>query len=310
MTECERIVKKGIISEEFLKEETLCDFLVTQQRKKLWMISLDMLLEFDRVCKKHNIKYFLMGGTLLGAIRHKGFVPWDDDTDVMMLREDYEKFKTLEYEFKQPYFLQTPQNDPGNLYSTVRIRNSNTTMLVDLFKYEKFNQGIWLSVFPIDNWDIKGGEERRARIEELLKDNSTYMRMSNPNLSEADKIRVQNYSGRNPLEVNDEIHQIAMRDINRHTGYVALAVTTVYPLKNLIYRSEIFADTVDVDFEGFKFPAPVGYDEYLKTAYGNYMEFPPVEKRGNWHVGFFIDPDRPYIDYLKDNNSKKQVILV
>ena len=303
MTECERIINKGIIPEGFLKEETLCDFLVTEERKKLWMISLDMLLEFDKVCKKHNIKYFLMGGTLLGAIRHKGFVPWDDDTDVMMLRDDYEKFKSLEHEFQHPYFLQTPQNDPGNLYSTVRIRNSNTTMLVNMFKYEKFNQGVWLTVFPIDNWDINGGEERRARIEELLKDNSTYMRMSNPNLSEADKIRVQNYSGRNPLEVNDEIHQIAMRDKNRHTGYVALAVTTVYPLKNLIYRSEVFADTVDVEFEGFKFPAPIGYDEYLTTAYGNYMELPPVEKRGNWHEGLLIDPDRPYTEYLKDNNS-------
>jgi len=130
MTECERIIAKGIIPKEFLKEETLCDFLVTEERKKLWMISLDMLLEFDRICKQHNIKYYLMGGTLLGAIRHKGFVPWDDDTDVMMLREDYEKFKKLEHEFQQPYFLQTPQNDPGNLYSTIRIRNSNTTMLV------------------------------------------------------------------------------------------------------------------------------------------------------------------------------------
>ena len=172
MTECERIIEKGIISKDFLREELLCDFLVTEERKKLWMISLDMLLEFDRVCKKHDIKYYLMGGTLLGAIRHKGFVPWDDDTDVMMLREDYEKFKTLEYEFQYPYFLQTPQNDPGNLYSTVRIRNSNTTMLVNMFKYEKFNQGVWLTVFPIDNWDIEGGEERRSKIEGLLKDNS------------------------------------------------------------------------------------------------------------------------------------------
>lgn len=302
MTECERIIEKGIIPKEFLREETLCDFLVTEDRKKLWMISLDMLLELDRVCKKHDIKYYLMGGTLLGAIRHKGFVPWDDDTDVMMLREDYEKFKKLEYEFHQPYFLQTPQNDPGDLYSVVKIRNSNTTMLVNKFKYEKFNQGVWLTIFPIDNWDIEGGEERRARIEELLKDNSTRMRMSNPNLSEADKIRVQNYSGRDPLEVNDEIHQIAMRDRNRQTGYVALAVTTVYPLKNLIYRSEIFADSVEVEFEGFKFPAPVGYEEYLRTAYGNYMELPPKEKRGKWHEDLFIDPDRPYVDYLKDND--------
>jgi len=170
-----------------------------------------------------------------------------------------------------------------------------------MLKYEKFNQGVCLTIFPIDNWDIKGGEERRAKIEELLKDNSTHMRMSNPNLSDKDRVRVQNYSGRDPLEVNDEIHQIAMRDRNRYTGYVALAVTTIYPLKNLIYRADIFKDSVEVEFEGFKFPAPVGYEEYLRTAYGNYMELPPMEKRGKWHAGLFIDPDRPYIDYLNNN---------
>ncbi len=299
MTEIERILDKGIISEEFLKEEVLCDFLVTEERKKLWAISLDLALECDKVCKKHGLRYFLSGGTLLGAIRHKGFIPWDDDMDLMMLREDYERFKQLENEFEDPYFFQTPTTDPESGYSIIKIRNSNTTAIVDKFKYEKFNHGIWLSVFPIDNWEIEGGEERSAQIKKLLIENATYMRKSNPYLNDADKIRVRNHSGRKPKEVNDEIQTIAMRDRFNHTEYVALAVTTVYPLKNLIYREEVFANSVDVDFEGFRFPAPIGYDEYLKTAYGNYMEFPPVEDRGIWHDGILLDADKPYTDYLK-----------
>ena len=299
MTEIERIIDKGVISKDFLKEEVICDFLVTEERKKIWAISLDLALEFDKVCKKHGLRYFLLGGTLLGAIRHKGFIPWDDDMDLMMLREDYERFKQLENEFKAPYFFQTPTTDPESGYSIIKIRNSNTTAVVDKFRYEKFNQGIWISVFPIDNWEIEGGEERSAKIKKLLIENATYMRKSNPYLSDADKIRVQNHSGRKPKEVNDEIQTIAMRDRFKHTEYVALAVTTVYPLKNLIYRREVFADSVDVDFEGFRLPAPIGYDEYLKTAYGNYMEFPPVEKRGTWHSGIIIDTNQPYTAYLK-----------
>lgn len=298
MTEIERIIQKGVINKDFLKEEVLCDFLVTEKRKKIWAISLDLLLEFDRVCKKHNITYFLMGGTLLGAIRHKGFIPWDDDTDVMMLREDYERFKNYADEFQKPYFFQIPETDPESGYSIIKIRNSNTTAIVDKFKYEKFNHGIWLSVFPIDNWKIEGGEERSAIIKSLLIENATYMRKSNPYLNEADRIRVQNHSGRKPKEVNDEIQKIAMQHRYAPTGYVALAVTTVYPLKKLIYKSEVFADSVKVEFEGFTFPAPVGYDEYLTTAYGNYMEFPPVDKRGKWHEGLVIDADRPYTDSL------------
>ena len=95
MTECERIIASGILPEEFLREEIRCDYLVTEKYKKVWAVEIDLLLELDRVCRKHGLKYFLMYGTLLGAVRHGGFVPWDDDLDVIMLRGDYEKLQYL-----------------------------------------------------------------------------------------------------------------------------------------------------------------------------------------------------------------------
>ena len=111
MTEPERIVASGIVPPSFLQEETVCEFFVDSTRKKIWAIELDILIEFDRICKKHGLKYFLMCGTLLGAIRHKGFIPWDDDIDVAMPRDDFNKLNTLQDEFKHPFFLQTPLTD-------------------------------------------------------------------------------------------------------------------------------------------------------------------------------------------------------
>ena len=127
MIEIERLISKGVINESFLREETVCDFFVDEKRKKLWAVLLDMLIEFDKICSKYGLKYFMIYGSLLGTIRHHGFIPWDDDIDVAMPRKDYEVFIQLGKEFKHPLFLQTPYTDRGYFYTPARIRNSNTT---------------------------------------------------------------------------------------------------------------------------------------------------------------------------------------
>lgn len=304
MTECERIIQKGIISKDFLKEEVRNDFFVDTDRKKLWLISLDLLIEFDRVCNKHGLQYYLAGGTLLGAIRHKGFVPWDDDVDVYMLRKDFDLLPQFCNEFTHPYFFETPYTDPGYCYSPIRIRNSETTAVVEKFKYEKFNQGIWLSVFPIDNWVLEGGEEIYNEVKRLLIDCSTCMRMSNPNLDDADKFRVKNYSGLTPIGNYEKIHALASQYKDLDTNYVANMICSLYPYRCMVYKSEAFASAEYRKFEGFNFPVPIGYDHILKTAYGDYMTFPPVEKRGTWHYGRISDPDKPYTEYLPKIEEK------
>lgn len=297
MTECERIIKKGVITEDFLKEETICDFLVTSERKKLFVVLLDMLLEFDKVCKKHNLTYFLDGGSMIGAVRHHGFIPWDDDIDVCMPRRDYEKFVTLVEEFKNPYFLQTPYTDPEYFYSPARIRNTNTTAIVETFAYQKFNHGIWMSIFPLDNWKYNT-ETEVEKINELIKDNSTYMRMTNPHLDEKNKERVRNYSGRNPLETYEEIQKIAQQFNAQSTGYVSAVVSCVLPYSKKIWKEEDFTSAIFVDFEGYKIPIPKGYNHILTTVFGDYMELPPIEERGLHHSGTIFDADIPYSEYV------------
>ena len=298
MTEIERIIKKGVISEDFLKEEVKCDFHITADRKKLWTVLLDLFIKFDEVCKKHNLHYYMIGGTLLGAVRHKGFIPWDDDIDLGMPRDDYEKFIKLQNEFSSPYFLQTPYTDPGYGYSFAKIRNSNTTGVVELFMYQKFNHGIWISVFPLDKWSDVGGEEKYNCIKHLIRENSTYMRKSNPNLTDADRERVANYSHRDPLDVHEEIQRVASSCKDKNPLYISHATCTVNSYRRNFFFYDDFKTSVLGDFEGFKFPMPVGYERMLSMAFGNYMEFPPIEKRGNWHSAIF-NTDIPYTEYIK-----------
>ena len=137
----------------FLEEEVRCDYTVSKEMKKVWAVELDLLSEFQRVCKLHDLKYSVCGGTLLGAIRHKGFIPWDDDIDVMMMRDEYEKLCKLADEFKHPYFFQTEETDPGSLRGHAQLRNSETTgILKRELKFKRpFNQGVFIDIFPLDN---------------------------------------------------------------------------------------------------------------------------------------------------------------
>lgn len=301
MTEIERILQKGIIKDSFFKEEIRNDFLVTESRKKLWGIMLDMLLEYDNVCKKYGLTYYLWSGSMLGAVRHHGFIPWDDDIDVIMPRDDYEKFLQLGDEFKEPYFFQTPYTDPEYCYSFVKIRNSNTTGVVDMFAYNDFNHGIWISVLPLDNWDIEGGRERFEEIKRLLIDSSTAMRSNNPSLSEANKERVRLFkeSGIKPLQLYEQIFKLTRHCKDKPSQYVAHDSCTLSPYEKQVFKASDFQYPVFIEVEGFTLPIPNGYDNILKTMYGDYMQFPPVEERGQWHSGTTFEPDIPYKEYIK-----------
>lgn len=304
MTEAERILKTGILRPNFLNPELLCDYQVTEHSKKIWAISLDMLVQLDKVCKKHNLRYFLIFGTLLGAIRHKGFIPWDDDVDVAMPREDYEKLIAMPEEFSHPLFLQTPQTDPNSAMSYARIRNSNTTAIARLFKYQKMNHGIFLDIFPLDNYMKEEGDLRFEEIKSLNIDNGTFMRLSNPDLDEKNLERVKKYINqkKTPLKTISKIHDLAFKYNTIDTDFIAPIVLTITTMQRKIWEKKCFENVILADFEGLKFPIPIGYDSVLKQSFNNYLEYPPVELRKSLHSHYFIDPDKPYQYYL-DNPS-------
>lgn len=299
MSEIERIKKTGLLSDSFFQPEVRSDFFVDRYRKKIWAIELDMLIQFDKVCKKHNLTYCLMYGTLLGAVRHNGFIPWDDDVDVCMPRDDYNKLMQLSSEFAAPYFLQTPYTDSGYFYSYIKIRNGNTTGITTNFQHQNINWGMMLDVYPLDNFVDEGAEERYKIVSELASDNSNYMRMSNPYPSEEDSKRIKLYSGRDPLENYEEIQKVASQFNDSVTELCSVSSLTLYSLKRNRYYKADFEHLVMHEFEGFMFPIPKGYDRILNTLYPNYMELPPIEQRGEWHSNVIFDPEKPYVEYLK-----------
>ena len=298
MTEAQRIIKSGLLPSNFLDEEVRCEYLVTTQMKKIWAIELDILVEFDRVCKKHGLRYFLMCGTLLGAIRHKGFIPWDDDIDVAMPRDDFNKLNTLQDEFRHPIFLQTPLTDKDFGGSHTCIRNTNTSAISPIIRFQKMNHGLFIDVFALDHFVPEGAEERFAEINRLNIENGTFMRLTNPHLNEKNRERVKAYN-RDHIADYRKIHEIASMFNDRETDKLAILTWTAEPLERNVWDAKDFSGSVDVEFEGFRFPAPAGYINILTQMFGNYMEFPPVEQRGAQHSQYVLDPDTPYEEFLK-----------
>ena len=301
MSEITRIIEKGVIPASFLQPEERSGFLVNEKRKKGWIVCLDLLLELDRVCKKYNLTYFLGFGSLLGAIRHKGFIPWDDDLDVVMPRKDYNVLLTLADEFKHPYFLQIPETDPGYYHTHAKIRNSNTSAFTPMTGYEGFNQGLWIDIFQLDNFILEDGLERYEKIKSLNIDEGTQMRVHNPNLDENNRERVRQYllRGVDPMQTYKEVERIASKYKDVKTEYVSTIVVSIYDYERNIYFSEDFKESIQAEFEFLTFPIPKGYDRVLKTIYKNYWEFPPEDKRGNWHSQQF-DPDTSYLELYKE----------
>ena len=293
-------MNKGVFPDDFLKEETRCEFLINEKQKKVWLIELYLLMEFDRVCKKYGLEYYAVYGTLLGAIRHNGYVPWDDDIDVCMPRDDYEKFLTLADEFKEPYFLQIPETDPGYFYSHPKIRNSRTTGFSDIRGCFGFNSGLWIDILPLDNVNLEDCDRLYREIDELNSFNSAFMKIPGKHLNDKGKRLLRSHPYLSPMKAYEDIHKKASYLRGVKTGYVSALTTTVYNVKRMVFRAEDFDETELRDFEGIiKVPVPKGYDNLLRVTYGDYMKFPPVEERGIWHNNV-LDAERPYTEFFKE----------
>lgn len=301
MTECERIIKDGVLPKSFFVPETICDFYVDENRKKIWAIVLDILIQFDSICRKHDLKYFLAFGALLGAIRHKGYIPWDDDLDVCMPRKDFELFvKYAQLELKEPYFLQIPGEDNGYYFAFPKIRNTNTCCISEAFRYEKFNQGIALDIFILDNFKGDDFDGYYNKVNTLILENSANMRRNNPHPSDTDIERMNNFVYRDPQQVLNEIEHISTKYNSESCENCIVSGLTVHRPQKIVYKWADVMDLIDYTLYGYKFLIPRNYDSVLSVTYGDYMTFPPESQRGTWHNSAVFNADVPYKDVLKN----------
>lgn len=293
---------KAILGEDFFKEEVRCDYLVSEKMKRIWAVLMDMYLSFSEVCEKYGLKYFALGGTMLGAVRHNGFIPWDDDLDVGMLREDYEKFISLaKNDFKYPLFFQTPQTDPGHYVSWTKIRNSETTAVSRVTAHNRYNQGLFLDILPLDYCDPAKAQEDNQKIYNCTKKLGAYLRRGSKIMNERQKEDAVKFYTDDPMKELETIQKIANNPEYYGSDYVIMGVFTGDNLKNRIRPARCYDNVVSRKFEGIEVKIPAGYDELLTVQYGDYMKLPPKEDRGVRHSDFVFDPDKPYTDYLITN---------
>lgn len=246
---------------------------------ELRKIQIAILDNVHHFCEANGLTYYLYSGTLLGAVRHKGYIPWDDDIDISMPRKDYERFLQLYYDVEGIYRVINPATEPHFYYTFAKVIDSRTRMIEDGIK--GYEISVYIDIFPIDYVpDDMSKRERLFRLKKMLY-----------------KIRRCKISDFNPLYsqlaywcykllpipvtlINKCIRNLIISKVPTST---VCNLTEAGPNINGCYPAEDIASTIDIEFEGKMFKTLVGYHDMLQRSYGDYMELPPEDQRLTHH---------------------------
>lgn len=270
---------------------------------ELQKIQLSMLKDFDAVCQKHRISYQLFSGTALGAVRHKGFIPWDDDIDVVMLREDYERFfdsasKELD---SNKYYVQREFSEHWPMFFS-KLRLNGTTYIEKYHSHDaRIHQGIYIDIFPCDN----------------LSDNRLMQKLQYI----ASKIVIAKSLYARGYETNSTVKKCFMQFCRilptepfkrlciRRNDSSSLKVHTFFgggkKFERSIFFREWFEQSVKMRFEDSEFPVSAHYDEMLRVMYGDYMIMPTLEQRVCKRHAAIVDINKPYAFHLEEQRNMK-----
>lgn len=285
--------------------EIIADYKVSKKMKDIWAVQLNLLQVFVDVCQKNDLTYYIIYGTLLGAVRHKGFIPWDDDIDVAMPRKDYEKLKEISpTKFNEPYFFQTPENDQNCFYNGYsRLRNVDTTGISLIDIGHDGNHGIWIDIMPLDSCPSyvkrKNKKIKRIRLVQRLLYAKIYQKEYDHFL-DMTKFQWKLYGFITKFIKHKLLCYLLNRTIIacKEKDSIYIGIFTHYNHCQIFDKRD-FESTVLLDFENLKLTAPEGYKRCLKMSIGdNYMKYPPVENRKPSHRGIF-NTEYSYKRYTK-----------
>lgn len=293
-----------------LKNTKQTDFFqIGPKRREIWECELDILKKFDEICKKHGLRYFLEAGTLLGAIRHHGFIPWDDDIDVSMPRKDYEKLiKIGAQEFSSPYYFQyiTTDNKYPGLH--VKIRNTNTTAILNSWLFTDVNQGIFIDVFPLEGVPDDESErqeqyEKASLLGRALKSYYNYDKILSLNpkiirmLLKRRKLAKQVIKDQiEYIKKYEEYQQLFKKYDFDKCEKVGITSFLYVDGKRALYDRKDYDETIYVDFENLKLPVPIGYKHVLEMYFGEDYMIPKQIPSG--HGSVYFDSNKSYKYYI------------
>ena len=249
-------------------------------------VELDILKTFNNFCEENKIKYYLSNGTLLGAVKYRGFIPWDDDIDVFVPREDYDRLISI-FKDSEKYHLFAFERNERYRYPFAKLCDM-TTLKVE----ENINNGVELGVdidiFPMDAWD--SDFEKAKKEADKIKKTMFYLGISKLRRPDSRRWakRVVKQCVMTLLKVYGSSHFVKkIIKVGRcysleGSKYCGCKSWCIYRAREII-PSEVFSDVVQVEFEGGYYPAPIGYDTYLRSLYGDYEKDPPNEKQKTHH---------------------------
>lgn len=250
----------------------------------LQKVILGIVKDIDELCRKNSIEYYLFGGSAIGAVRHKGFIPWDDDLDIVMDYKNYEKFIQVCRDQLDPqkYYFQEGMVDWPILYSKVRLKG---TLLVESESYgdDDSKKGIFVDVFKLDN----ASESSIGRRWQYLcgKYLLCYCLLQRSYKKASVKKKLLMYTAY-PLRIKSlrgfVMHQLVKYNSQNTSCFVSFGARFRY--KNSFYRKEFYSNPIYMPFEDTMLPVPQKYDELLTQIYGDYMTPPPVSERQGWHM--------------------------
>lgn len=262
--------------------------------RKAQLLMLKILKEVHKICEENNIKYFLSDGTLIGAIRHQGFIPWDDDLDIGMLREDYEKFcKIAPQILSENFILQNFQTDKGYGLQFGKVILKNTVWIEKVAKNTNRQwSGIYIDIFPYDNIT------ENKKMQKLI--NRLYIFIQGLILIKFKYINISNYESM-AKKLKYVLKKIYLCTISKKLliyirdsickRYLNKSNTLVTKYGGNFYKNQnpynFYKDLTLQTFEDTSFYIPKNYDKILKNLYGNYMEIPPIEKQRQYGIEYF-----------------------
>lgn len=267
--------KKELKCNDSFADTGKCTLRQIKDINELRSVQLGIMDSIHDFCLKNGIRYSLGGGTLIGAFRHRGYIPWDDDIDIYMLREDYERFISIYNDNDRKYKLLKPGDTSRYIYTFAKVIDTRTIMTED--EVEGYEIGVYVDVFPLD---FVTDNMRMRKIvfgakKLLYKIRRCKIQKNNP-LKSYTAYLCYRYL---PLSLS-AIDWIISKYIHRRkpSGTICEMTDTNRPLKGC-YSIDCMASTIDVTFEDRTYKAMAGYDEYLSNTYGNYMKLPPKEQQ-------------------------------